>query len=75
MNACEQSENNWLPALREPRQLHELELPEQTIIAHPATDSVKINPDHEALLLVGPEGVLVMRNWMFCKKAGETDVT
>ena len=56
VNACEQSENNWLPALREPRQLHELELPEQTIIAHPATDSVKINPDHDALLLVGPEG-------------------
>ena len=56
VNACEQSENNWLPTLRKPRQLHELELPEQTIVAHPATDSVQLNPDHEALLLIGPEG-------------------
>ena len=56
VNASEQSENNWLPMLRKPRQLHELELPEQTIVAHPATDSVQINPDHEALLLIGPEG-------------------
>lgn len=56
VNACEQSENNWLPTLSKPRQLHELELPEQTIVAHPATDSVQLNPDHEALLLIGPEG-------------------
>ena len=56
VNACEQSENNWLPMLRKPRQLHEIELPEQTIVAHPATDSVQINPDNEALLLIGPEG-------------------
>ena len=56
VNACEQSENNWLPVLRKPRQLHEIELPEQTIIAHPTTDSVQINPDHETLLLIGPEG-------------------
>ena len=56
VNACEQSESNWLPLLRKPRQLHELELPEQTIVAHPTTDSVQINPDHEALLLIGPEG-------------------
>ena len=56
VNACEQSESNWLPMLRKPRQLHELELPEQTIVAHPATDSVQLNPDHEALLLIGPEG-------------------
>ncbi len=56
VNACEQSENNWLPVLRKPRQLHELALPKQTIIAHPKTDSVQINPDHETLLLIGPEG-------------------
>ena len=56
VNACEQSENNWLPMLRKPRQLHEIELPEQTIVAHPATGSVQINPDNEALLLIGPEG-------------------
>ena len=56
MNACEQSDNDWVPVLREPRQLHELALPGQTIVAHPETDSVQINPDHEALLLIGPEG-------------------
>ena len=56
VNACEQSESNWLPMLRKLRQLHELELPEQTIVAHPATGSVKLNPYHEALLLIGPEG-------------------
>ena len=56
VNACEQSENDWVPVLREPRQLNKLALPGQTIVAHPATDSVQINPDHEALLLIGPEG-------------------
>ena len=56
VNACEQSDNDWVPVLREPRQLDELALPGQTIVAHPATDSVQINPDHEALLLIGPEG-------------------
>ena len=56
VNACEQSDNDWVPVLREPRQLNELALPRQTIVAHPVTDSVQINPDHEALLLIGPEG-------------------
>ena len=56
VNACEQSNNDWVPVLREPRQLNELALPRQTIVAHPVTDSVQINPDHEALLLIGPEG-------------------
>ena len=68
MNACEQSDNDWVPVLREARQLDELALPRQTIVAHPETDSVQINPDHEALLLIGPEGGLVMQGRSFYTK-------
>jgi len=56
VNACEQSENNWLPHLHKPLHLNDLALPEQTIVAHPATDSVQINSAQESLLLIGPEG-------------------
>jgi len=37
-------------------QLNELPLPEQVIVAHPATVSVQINSAQESLLLIGPEG-------------------
>ena len=56
VSACEQSENNWLPHLHKPVQLNELPLPEQVIVAHPATVSVQINSAQESLLLIGPEG-------------------
>ena len=56
VNACEQSENNWLPRLQKPAQLNELPLPEQSIVAHPATVTAQINPAQESLLLIGPEG-------------------
>ena len=39
VNACEQSENNWLPELHRPSYLHELVLPQQVVMAHPASES------------------------------------
>ena len=56
VNACEQSENNWLPVLRRPVYLHELVLPHQVVMAHPASESAYIDPTKESLLLIGPEG-------------------
>ena len=56
VNACEQSENNWLPALHRPSYLHELVLPQQVVMAHPASGSAYIDTNKESLLLIGPEG-------------------
>ena len=56
VNACEQSENNWLPELRGPSYLHELVLPQQVVMAHPAGESAYIDTTKESLLLIGPEG-------------------
>jgi len=56
VNACEQSENNWLPELRGPSYLHELVLPQQVVFAHPAGESACIDTTKESLLLIGPEG-------------------
>lgn len=56
VNACEQSENNWLPRLQKPAQLNELPIPAQSIVAHPATVTAQINSAQESLLLIGPEG-------------------
>ena len=56
VNACEQSENNWLPELNRPSYLHELVLPQQVVMAHPAGESAHIDTTRESLLLIGPEG-------------------
>ena len=56
INACEQSENNWLPELRVPSYLHELVFPQQVVMAHPASESAYIDTTKESLLLIGPEG-------------------
>ena len=50
------SENNWLPALHSPSYLHELALPQQVVMAHPANESAYIDTTKESLLLIGPEG-------------------
>ena len=56
INACEQSENNWLPELRRLLHLHELSLPHQVIMAQPRNISAYIDTTKESLLLIGPEG-------------------
>ncbi|HBX26512.1 MAG TPA: 16S rRNA (uracil(1498)-N(3))-methyltransferase [Gammaproteobacteria bacterium] len=56
VNACEQSENNWLPELRKPSYLHELVLPQQVVMAHPGGEFAYIDTAKESLLLIGPEG-------------------
>ena len=56
VNACEQSENYWLPELHRPSYLHELVLPQQVVMAHPASESAHIDTTKESLLLIGPEG-------------------
>lgn len=56
VNACEQSENHWLPQLLKPTRLIDLTVFGQTVVAHPATKSVTINPLEPTLLLIGPEG-------------------
>ena len=56
VNACEQSENHWLPQLLEPARLIDLSVTDQTIVTHPAMASVTVDPLEPTLLLIGPEG-------------------
>jgi 16S rRNA (uracil1498-N3)-methyltransferase len=56
INACEQSENHWLPQVLEPARLTDLRVTGQTIVAHPATASVTVDPLEPSLILIGPEG-------------------
>ena len=46
----------WLPTLHRPSYLHELVLPQQVVMAHPASESAYIDTTKESLLLIGPEG-------------------
>ena len=56
VNACEQSDNHWLPQLLEPTRFSDLRLTGQTIVAHPATTTATVDPLESSLLLIGPEG-------------------
>ena len=56
VSACEQSENNWLPILNKPISLHELSLDEQSVFAHPSSETTQVDPLQKTLLLIGPEG-------------------
>ena len=57
VNACEQSENNWLPKLHPVTSLDALDFgDQQAVFAHPETTTDAIDPTSPAWLLIGPEG-------------------
>lgn len=57
VNACEQSENNWLPKLHPVTPLDALDFDaQQAVFAHPASETVPISPIEPSWLLIGPEG-------------------
>lgn len=57
INACRQSENPWLPQLRELKSIDQLELKNhQTVVAHPETRTATLSSQSPTTLLIGPEG-------------------